>query len=201
MSIAELEEFVLDDEDLDTQNVVNNDVNNVNNDDWLTNYIKNEKLFDKFYKEETKNIKLFFLYIDKKREIIKSLKENHMLNDKIISKEDILKIISEKKTLLNKNFKLIQILKYNFNIDNHSIHKFVSKKDDFSFFKIIKEVEDIYWEDTISLFDSLNSLYFIFLEKKSKNGTKKIFLKKKKNKTKKRKNKELSLKKSDIVKI
>ena len=198
MSIAELEEFVLDDEILDA-NVINKDINN---DDWLTNYIKNEKLFDKFYKEEIKNVKLFFLYIDKKREIIKSLKENYTLNNKIISKEEILKIISEKKKLLNKHFKLIQILKYNFNIDNNSIHKFVSKNDDFSFFKIIREVEDIYWEDTIPLFDSLNSLYFIFLEKKSKNSTKKIFFKNtKKNKTKKRRNKELSLKKSDIIKI
>ena len=56
MSIAELEEFVLDDEILDA-NVINKDINN---DDWLTNYIKNEKLFDKFYKEEIKNVKLFF---------------------------------------------------------------------------------------------------------------------------------------------
>ena len=44
-------------------------------DSWIDNYLSEEKAFDKFYKENVKNINMFFLYIDKKNNIIKILKE------------------------------------------------------------------------------------------------------------------------------
>ena len=63
------DEFVLEsDDELElTQNKFQND-------DWLTNYIKEEEIFNKFYKKEIDKIKLYFFYIDKNKEIIKVLK-------------------------------------------------------------------------------------------------------------------------------
>jgi len=118
-------------------------------------------------------------------------------------KNEISDIINEHREILNKKFILIQMLKYNFNIENKNVNKFLKNNNDFIFLTKLNEIVDIYWDDTIPLFKSLNSLYFIFFEKKNlKHNTKKIFIKRnKKAKTKKRYNKELKIKKSDIIKI
>ena len=121
----------------------------------------------------------------------------------MIKKEKLLEIIKNKRKVLNKEFLLIEILKYNFNIENNNINKFLNNSDNFNFLKKMDTIEDIYWDDTIPLFKSLNSLYFILFEKqKRRHNTKKIHLqRKKKAKTKKKYNKELKIKKSDIIKI
>lgn len=166
---------------------------------WLDNYLDKEKTFDKFYKEEVKKINLFFLYIDKQNNIIKILKEKQEIIDKKISKQKIIELIKEKKKILNKNFKLVDILQYNFNIENVDVKKFLNKKLEHLFLKKIKKIKDIYWLDTIPLFKKLNSLYCIFFEKKNHN-TKKNRLKSKR-KTKKKKLRELEIEKSEIIKI
>ena len=191
------DEFVLEsDDELElTQNKFQND-------DWLTNYIKEEEIFNKFYKKEIDKIKLYFFYIDKNKEIIKVLKRNADISGNIIDKNKIVNIINNNNNVLNKKFMLLQILKYNFNIDNNDINKFLKNKKSFNFLKKYDVIDDIYWENTIPLFKSLNSLYFIFFEKKKNNNTKRIRLKrKKKAKTKKKYNKEIQFKKSDIIKI
>jgi len=106
-------------------------------------------------------------------------------------------LISENCTILNKKFKIIEILKYNCTVDN----KVINDTNYSSFLTKINSISDIYWEKTIPIFNKLNSLHFIFYEK-SKGNTKKIFLRKKKSKTKKKKcNIEMQIKKSDIIDI
>tara|TARA_Y100000389_G_C17341916_1_gene453817 strand:- start:221 stop:811 length:591 start_codon:yes stop_codon:yes gene_type:complete len=180
----------------------NDDIKTDTGEDWLLKYIKNEKVFDKFYKENVKNIKLYFFYIDKHKDIIKVLKNNLDINNNIVKKDELLEIIKDKRELLNKKFLLIQILKYNFSIGNNNINKFLNNSDNFNFLKKMDIIEDIYWEDTIPLFKSLNSLYFILFEKqKRKHNTKKIRLRRKQGKTKKKYSKELKIKDTDIIKI
>jgi len=179
------------------------DLKSDKNDNWLIKYMEDEKVFDKFYKEKVNNIKLYFFYIDKHRDIIKIFKNNLDISNNMIKKEKLLEIIKNKRKVLNKEFLLIEILKYNFNIENNNINKFLNNSDNFNFLKKMDTIEDIYWDDTIPLFKSLNSLYFILFEKqKRRHNTKKIHLqRKKKAKTKKKYNKELKIKKSDIIKI
>ena len=184
-----------------------NDVTELDNqNDWIENYIKKEEVFDKFYKEKLDNINVFFMFIDKQKNIIKLLKDKLSIENNLLKKDEILNIIKEKKNLLKQNFKLIQILKYNFNIDNMNINNFLNDKIELNYLNILHEINDIYLEDTIPLFKDLNSLYFIFHEK-SLHNTKKIFLKqkkrkkRKKRKTKKNEMKELIIHKTDIIKI
>ena len=142
---------------------------------WIIKYMEDEKVFDKFYKEKVNNIKLYFFYIDKHRDIIKIFKNNLDISNNMIKKEELLEIIKNKRKVLNKDFLLIQILKYNFNIENNNINKFLNNSDNFNFLKKMDTIEDIYWDDTIPLFKSLNSLYFILFEKhKRKHNTKKL---------------------------
>jgi hypothetical protein len=164
-------------------------------DKWLSSYINKEKKFNKFYKEEIKTIDLFFLYVDKHNHIIKVVKEKFEITDNILLKKNVKTLISENCNILNKKFKIIEILKYNCTVDN----KVINNTDYASFLTKINSISDIYWENTIPIFYKLNSLHFIFYEK-SKGHTKKIFLRKKKSKTKK-KNIEMQIEKSDIIDI
>ena len=191
-------DLVEDDFFLDENDNINSDVG----EEWLIKYIENEKVFDKFYKEKVNNIKLYFFYIDKNKDIIKVLKNNLDISNNIIKKNELLEIIKGKRKILSKKFLLIQILKYNFSIENNNINKFLNNSDNFNFLKKMDTIEDIYWEDTIPLFTSLNSLYFIFFEKqKRKHNTKKILLRRKQGRTKKKYSKELKIKNTDIIKI
>ncbi|MGB1495064.1 MAG: hypothetical protein ACPG8U_01050, partial [Candidatus Thalassarchaeaceae archaeon] len=88
--------------------------------------MEDEKVFDKFYKEKVNNIKLYFFYIDKHRDIIKIFKNNLDVSNNMIKKEELLEIIKNKEKVLNKEFLLIEILKYNFNIENNNINKFLN---------------------------------------------------------------------------
>lgn len=188
------DEFSLDDE-------IGDEIGDELDDSWLKNYSIKEEIFNKFYKDTVKNIKLYFFYIDSKREIIKVLKQKKDLSNNVLYKDEISKIVNENRSILNKKFILSQIVKYNFNIENNNINKFINNNINNEFLTKINEINDIYWDNTIPFFSSLNSLYFLFYEKKNKN-TKKIFLKrKKKSKTKKHHIKELKIKKSDIIKI
>ena len=170
-------------------------------DDWISEYINKEKMFDKFYKEKVENIQLFFLYVDTRKNIIKVIKNKYRLENNIILKDKLSEIIENNRTILKKRFKLTQLLKYNFNIDNEDVNKFLKNPDDFQFLIKINKIKDIFWDNTIPLFNSLNSLYFIFVEN-VKHNTKKIRIKKKRGKTKKHKlNRELKVQETDIIKI
>lgn len=186
--------------DIDELNNINTMENSIN-DNWLENYLREEKTFNRFYKKKVEKINTFFIYVDKNKNIIKCLKNILPIKDSVLLKNDILPIINKNKHLLKKHFKLIKILQYNFDIENITINKFLYDEDPTDYLKVMDKIKDIYWLDTIPLFEKLNSLYFIFFEKSS-HHTKKIFLKRKKRaKTKKRKISEMKVQKSDIIKI
>jgi hypothetical protein len=204
--------LVLNNHDEDTDNISLDDIQiddfeleeeeqPIHDDNWISEYINKEKMFDKFYKEQVEKIQLFFLYVDTRKNIIKVIKNKHKLENNVILKENLSEIIEANRTILKKRFKLTQLLKYNFNIDNEDVNKFLKTPSDFQFLTKINKIKDIFWDNTIPLFNSLNSLYFIFIEN-VKHNTKKIHLKKKRGKTKKHKlNRELKIQETDIIKI
>jgi len=190
-----LDDIQIDDFELEEEQPI------IHDDNWISEYINKEKMFDKFYKEQVEKIQLFFLYIDTRKNIIKVIKNKHKLENNVILKENLSEIIEANRTILKKRFKLTQLLKYNFNIDNEDVNKFLKTPSDFQFLTKINKIKDIFWDNTIPLFNSLNSLYFIFIEN-VKHNTKKIHLKKKRGKTKKHKlNRELKIQETDIIKI
>lgn len=203
MSLNE-EEYESDISDLDMEDLSMD--TDKNEEQYIDDYIKNEKMFDKFYRKSISEIFIYFLYIDKNNEIIKCLKNKYKINNNVLLKSEILDIISEHDTILNKNFNLNKMIKYNFTIENNNLNQFINNSENFKYIDEIHEIKDIFWDKSIPLFFPLNSLYFIFYEKKSNNTTKKIKLKRKrdrKRKTKKLflKNKSLTVKNDEIIKI
>ena len=90
----------------------------------------------------------------------------------------------------NKNIKLISLLKYNINIDSDNVVDYLNQETKTNMFMdSISSIDDINFDQTISMFEDLNSLFFVFVESNNdkKNQTKRIFLHSNHKKTKRNK--------------
>jgi len=156
--------------------------------DWTDDFDKEEKFFNDFYKENVQNLQMFCYYVNKNKELFHIKKNILTINDGIFKKGDLLYQLRENRIYDNKKFQLLSILKYNINIEPCDIKFFLEDQNSDQFLNIIKNIDDIKWEDTITLFQDLNSVIFVYNEKiPSQNTTKKVFIgRKKKRKTKRK---------------
>ena len=151
-------------------------------------------------KDNTINeIYISFIYINKLNEIEDVSRENYKLNTiNFISKEeltDILKNYISSNSKKIKSYTITSILQYNVTIfSEEEINSFLSTDSshlstDFHFLKIIKQINDIHWEPSLSIFKELNELFIIFYEnieiKNCNNKTKKVYLQNMKKNTRK----------------
>ena len=223
----------------------NNEDNNEEDDDiesidesWVNEFKEEEEEYNDFYKEKVDNITLFFLYVNKEKELESISKEPYLLEDEngLITKDQLVTIIKKRQekhlndTINNNNnnnnnsntnnhlknnikkYKLISLYRYNPCLDSEDVNSFIERNDynklneneneneNENFFFPEKYLNDIVFDDTITIFQDLNSLFFIYYEKEIKpennnntnnnNNTRKIITVNfdKSKKSKKRKN-------------
>lgn len=138
---------------------------------WINNYETLEKDYFFFYKEQVDNINLYFIYINNNNEINLITQENVSISKKL-EKKFIYKIIKKKKYNNGINYKLISLLKYNILLEPENIKNFLNNEfnENNNIFLIpIYKIEDIEFEDTITLFKDLNSLFFVFFDNSNSN--------------------------------
>lgn len=129
-------------------------------DNWISEFIEDERKYSKFYKEPLTNISLQSIFINNFREIERitnvpiKLDENNKLSSTTLNKL----IIEHKLT----NFRLYKILYYNNTQDIEDILN--NSLCDSNLLREITTIEDIYFNDTIMFLQSLNTIYFIFVE-------------------------------------
>ena len=156
---------------------------------WIENYEMEEVPYNDFYKDDVKYVKVYFLLINKKLILDNIHEENFILEEKnILKKNQLISLINKYKE--NKNIKLISILKYNINLDSDNVIDYLNQDTNTNMFlKSIKSLDDISFDQTISMFEDLNSLFFVFVESNTdkKNQTKRIFLHSTHKKTKRNK--------------
>lgn len=168
-----------------------------NNNDILDNtWIDEHMKFNDFYKEEIDNLNIFFIYIDSNKNITDVKKNKIFIDNPILTKEQIIYIITNHNKNTNKKYKFFKMFKFNFDIDNNDINKYLNNQDNFDFIQSYNSIEDININNTIHLFHSLNSVYFIFQERNKIN-----FNKTTKNKTKLQTHKKHNTTRKLIAKI
>ena len=158
---------------------------------WISEFDIDDKDYKKFYKEKVESIKIFFLYVNKNKELFHIKKEKYAIPNNILTKEKLIEILNKYKIYQNKEFIPLSILKYNITLEPEYINQFImDTNNDYKFLEPQNNIESISWFDSILFFHNINSLYIVYKEKwKSKhNNTKKIYIHKKLNrkKTKKR---------------
>ena len=140
-------------------------------DEWIKNFENTDKLYENFYKDDLYYINLKIFYVNRLNELEKIKIENFLMSQpNYVLREEILHII--KKSINdcdnNKQYSLLSLLKYNITIDADDIKNFlVNNREDKEkpFLTVVKNIDTIKFDKTISMFQDLNDLILIFYEK------------------------------------
>lgn len=143
---------------------------------WVDKHKNEEMLYKDFYKEKVASIKLTFIHVDLENTI------SHIGNDifflethGIINKDYLISLIKTHKTYKNINYKIKSLYKFNIDINAEEINNYILDNDQVyssRFFTQEKYLNNIYFKDTINIFQDLNTLFFVFHEYKNKTKTK-----------------------------
>jgi hypothetical protein len=153
-------------------------------DGWINEFEKTDKLYEDFYKDDLYYINLRVIYVNRDNEIDKIKHESYLLKKKnTVSREEIIGIV-KKNTIDNKiNYSLLSILRYNIILEPDDVKNYLLNKSNQDYLSVIKNIDAILFEKSISMFHDLNDLILVFYEKSkeivkkdSNNTTKKIYL-------------------------
>ena len=168
-------------------------------DEWINNFEKIDKLYEDFYKDDLYYINLRVIYVNISNEIDKIKNETFLLvNKNKISQEEILGILKKNSTDDERKYSLLSILKYNIVLEPDDVKSYLLNKDNPNYLSVIKNIDTINYEKSISMFHDLNDLILIFYEKSKEsvkkdinnNTTKKIYLRSLNTKTIKKRYKD-----------
>ena len=162
---------------------MNIEYNNLD-DEWIKTFENNDKLYQEFYKDDLYYINLRTIYINRNNEIDKIKNESFLLTEpNKISREEILGILKNNSIDNETKYRLLSILRYNINLEPDEIKNYLINKDNQTYLSIIKHIDTITFDKSISMFHDLNDVIFVFYEKSneiikkdSNNTTKKIYL-------------------------
>jgi hypothetical protein len=159
------------------------------NDDWISNFEKNDKLYQDFYKDNVYYTNIDFIYINSENEIEKIKQDTFLMSvENSITRDELIGLLKRNSFDNNKRYSLMSILKYNITLEDNDIKNFLlsTNSSDYNedFLTINKHIDTIKFEKTINMFQDLNNIYFIFYEKpkplaqssSSNDITKKIYL-------------------------
>jgi hypothetical protein len=161
------------------------------NDEWINNFEKTDKLYQDFYKDDLYYVNLKFIYVNRESEIEKINQESFLMsNPNYISREEIIQILKDSAIDNNKRYSLLSILKYNILLDADEVKNFLLySNEERNYLNIVKNIDAISFEKSITMFQDLNDLIFVFYEKSLElkkvdpnNITKKIYLRSNANK-------------------
>lgn len=167
---------------------MNNTMKDELNDDWIINFEETDKLYKDFYKDNIDYINVDFIYINDDNEIEKIKQDSFLLSQQnYITRDELIGLLKKNSIDNDKRYSLLSILKYNITLEADDIKNFLLTPDLSSynerFLTINKHIDTIFFEKTITMFQDLNNVYFIFYEKTKNNKncdvnsiTKKIYL-------------------------
>ena len=158
-------------------------------DDWIKKFENVDADYKDFYKDDLYYVNLTFIYVNRENEIEKIKYESFLLSKpNHILREEILQILKKSSIEDERRYSLLALLKYNITMDPDDIQKYIALDADIhtverNYLSIIKNIDSISFDQTISMMHDLNDLILVFYEKsnelKEKNVnslTKKIYL-------------------------
>jgi len=116
--------------------------------------------------------------LNKKNYLFHIKKDTIILENNCLSKDSLIEILRTYMKHNNKKYRPISILKYNINLEPEEVELYVKGDNNINFLSAEKSIDSIHFEDSIALFQNLNSIYIIFHEdcKSWHNKTKKIYI-------------------------
>jgi len=143
---------------------------------WMEESVIEDSKYTDFYEEDVTFVQLRILYINPVNEISKIVTEKfHFREPNKISKEELLHIIKERRTLDKKRYNMVSVAKYNIDLSPHHIKSFVktslSKGTNNPFLTAFNQIETVHFNKTITMFQDLNELFIAYYDTKPSNAT------------------------------
>ena len=135
-------------------------------DEWIKNFDEIDELYKDFYKDDIFYVNLKIVYINKNSEI-EQIKQIPFLmtTPNCINREEVIEILKKYALEDNRKYFLLSILKYNIILEPDEIKYYLLDSIDTNYLNIIKNIDTIYFQKTINMFQDLNDLILIFHEK------------------------------------
>jgi len=139
---------------------------------WILEAEKEEESYSRFYKIPVEKITCFSLFMDSSKNLIKLNRQFINTNkDGLITQTDIINIINNDSN--SNRFRIEHLLCFNLDINPNDIQSFIFENDNQKlknlYLKEISYTNDIKFNDTIKYLQPINSLIFIYKQKKSNN--------------------------------
>ena len=149
--------------------------------DWIEEYNDVEELYSELYKEQLEIIPIYFLYVNRDSDLFHIKKDSIDLSNNVLEQNTIIEILKKNMLFNKKKYRPISILKYNLTISPQDIEHYIKNTEKFTFLESEKKLKDIKFNNSISLFHDINSIYFVLHEQwdAGTHKTKKIYIKKK----------------------
>jgi hypothetical protein len=136
--------------------------------DWIIDFEKIDNEYKDFYNEDLHFLKIHSIYINVQNEIEKIKEEKIFISSNKISRDNLLGILKHNSFNGEKRYSILSILKYNIDMHSNDVKNFVLSKEQGlsdSFISIIKNIDDIVFNQTINMFQDLNDVIILFYEK------------------------------------
>jgi hypothetical protein len=142
---------------------------------WIQDFAEEDSKYSDFYEEDVTFVQLRILYANQANEICKIMTEKfHMLEPNKISREELLQIIKERRTLENKYYNMVSIMKYNIDLSPQNVKSFIKspiKSAHDTYLTALNCVETVHFEKTITIFQDLNELFIVYYDTKPESVT------------------------------
>jgi hypothetical protein len=136
---------------------------------WVKQFEELDKEYSAFYKEKVEHVTAFIIYVNASNETESIRKDILILDNGVIRQNAILQIVNDNKQNNGIGYKLISIFKYNISLNPENLQDYLRDKLDEeelnSYFTNVSALDDIRFNDTISILQDINSIYFVFYEK------------------------------------
>ena len=134
-------------------------------DSWVGQFKQLEGEYDHFYKGKPKSVDLIFIYVNPQKEVISVKVEPHLLDESsTISKQTLREVVHAHEKCDNMQYRLGALAKYNFTIEPEEVIS-MDTINGKNYFHSQKYIGDLFFEDTITLFQDINAVFLIYNEK------------------------------------
>jgi hypothetical protein len=139
---------------------------------WIDEFEKDDKYYSHFYKEDVSSIKIQSIYVNNSNEIQNMKQDKYkmsVLNE--LTRDELFNLLLNKSYHNNKRYTLLSILKYNIDIEPVHVKSFLragagaGAVTDSNFLTKHTNIDTISFKKTIRMFNDLNSIIFVFIEK------------------------------------
>ena len=167
---------------------------------WISEFEDIDTSYNKFYKETVDFVCVTFVYIDKDNQIKHVNKEKIILRPKNVLPYNILMdLITTYKERFSYKFDFL--MKYNINTEPYEVKSLLKDQNHERYIQETSKIDNVNFENTISMFQDLNELILFFRDnlKKNNQNNKTIKIHSLKNHIINKKSKNKTLKSMSIV--